>query len=144
MWLTREHVALMLQNGGWLWVKISPDINPIYGLMDLSLMTPKWWLYVDLILLVISLLTLSMSVGLTLPKGWGAFKAPPEQKLRFWHLPWNLLHIGKPTKNPKKFTLSATKINQGPLPLPLFHKNFGTFLASKIHPSKKCQFFNSN
>ena len=42
-------------------VKITQDIYPTYGLI--VLMTPKKQLHVDLVLLVISLLTLLMSVG---------------------------------------------------------------------------------
>ena len=45
-------------------VKITQDIYPTYGLI--VLMTPKKQLYVDLVLLVISLLTLVMSVGFTI------------------------------------------------------------------------------
>ena len=46
-------------------VKITQDIYPTYGLI--VLMTPKKQLYVDLVLLVISLLTPLMSVGFKIP-----------------------------------------------------------------------------
>ena len=55
----------------WYWVKITPDINPIHMYM-VWLTCPDdlkkvWQLYIDLMLLVISLLTLLKSVGCNIP-----------------------------------------------------------------------------